>query len=619
MGGAARPEGLGWARVGGGEGAFAALALLLVGALVLPLPTWLLDLLLCANLGGSLALLLVSLSARGVTALGALPSLLLLSALARLSLNVASARLILLDGEAGRVIAAFGGLLVRGDFLVGLAIFGVLAVVQLLVLVKGAERIAEVAARFSLDALPGAQMSLDAELRAGLIGAQEARQRREALLRASRIYGAMDGAMKFVRGDAVAGLVIVAVNAVGGTALGALRRGMEVGEAAQLYGLLAVGDGLASQLPALLTTTAAGVLVSRVAAEQDHLGDDLIEQLGAHPRALGVAAAVLAVLGALPELPLAPMWALAGVFGGLAWAAGRSRAKAQGETASISSAGSALGLPEALLVSCHAQDLGRLEGLPARWEDARRRFALEDGVEVPALRVVAGRFEEEPGRASVALWELPALQTAWERPEEVAESVEQAVRHDLVSFVGAQAVQRKLDAIKAEAPEEVSAAVPKPVSLARLTSVVQRMVEERVPVRDLRPTLAVFAREAREDMRLDALVELGRQSQRRAISWRFGGPSKVVRAWTLDPEVEDMIRACIKDEVLSLPAGIRRDLMKLAQPLAGEAGAVVVTRPELRRHVRDILRAVQREVTVLSYAEFLPEVRLEAVGVLKPR
>jgi type III secretory pathway component EscV len=189
----------------------------------------------------------------------------------------------------------------------------------------------------------------------------------------------------------------------------------------------------------------------------------------------------------------------------------------------------------------------------------------------------------------------------------------------LASFVGAQAVQRKLDAIKAEAPEEVSAAVPKPVSLARLTSVVQRMVEERVPVRDLRPTLAAFAREAREDMRLDALVELGRQSQRRAISWRFGGPGKVVRAWTLDPEVEDMIRASIKDDALSLPAGIRRDLLKLAQPLAADAGALVVTKPELRRHVRDILRVVQREVTVLSYAELLPELRLEPAGVLRPR
>jgi flagellar biosynthesis component FlhA len=380
-----------------------------------------------------------------------------------------------------------------------------------------------------------------------------------------------------------------------------------------------MGDGLASQLPALLTTTAAGVLISRVAAEQDHLGDDLIEQLGAHPKALGVAAAVLGVLGALPGLPLAPMWALAFAFGGLAWAAWRSRAKAQGEVASVARDGSALGLPEALWVSCHAQDAGRLEGLPARWEQTRRRFAQEDGVEVPALKVVVGRFGEEPGRASVALWELPASQTAWERPEEVVESVEQAVRRDLASFVGAQAVQRKLDAIKAEAPEEVSAAVPKPVSLARLTSVVQRMVEERVPVRDLRPTLAAFAREAREDMRLDALVELGRQSQRRAISWRFGGPGKVVRAWTLDPEVEDMIRASIKDDALSLPAGIRRDLLKLAQPLAADAGALVVTKPELRRHVRDILRVVQREVTVLSYAELLPELRLEPAGVLRPR
>ena len=295
-----------------GELLFALAVLSVVALLVMPLGPALLDMGLALNLALSATILVVTLFSREALRFASFPTLLLLTTLFRLALNVSSTRLVLGRGEAGRVIEAFGRVVVQGNYVVGAVVFAILTLVQLLVVAKGAERVAEVAARFTLDALPGKQMAIDADLRAGFVDAAEARRRRRALERESQLYGAMDGALKFVKGDAVAGIAIVLVNVLGGLATGALR-GMPLAEAARRYALLAIGDGLVSQVPALLIAVSAAVTVTRVAGDDGGagLGSEIVGQLTGDPRALGAVAVLLGGLALAPGLPALPFLALA--------------------------------------------------------------------------------------------------------------------------------------------------------------------------------------------------------------------------------------------------------------------------------------------------------------------
>src|SRR5580692_4819439 len=276
--------------------------------MIVPLPTWVLDLLISTNLSCAVAVLLAVLYVPDAIGIATFPTLLLLTTLLRLSLNVASTRLILLQANAGEVIKAFGNMVVRGNYVVGAVVFLVLTTIQFVVIAKGSERVAEVGARFVLDAMPGKQMAIDAELRSGSIDGTEARRRRRLLQRESQFYGAMDGAMKFVKGDVVASLIIVVVNILGGLAIGVAMKGMPAVDALKRYGLLTIGDGLVTQIPALVLSTSAGVLVTRVASEQAEtpLGAELTRQLLGVPKALGAASVFVTLLGLVPGLPTAP-------------------------------------------------------------------------------------------------------------------------------------------------------------------------------------------------------------------------------------------------------------------------------------------------------------------------
>ncbi|MFK8002028.1 MAG: type III secretion system export apparatus subunit SctV [Polyangiales bacterium] len=296
--------------------ALASLVLLVVGMMIVPLPTALLDILISANIGIAVLMLLTGMYVKSGLEFTSFPTVLLITTLYRLALNVSSTRLILLQADAGDVVEAFGHFVVQGNFVVGAVIFAILTLIQFLVIAKGSERVAEVGARFTLDAMPGKQMSIDAELRAGGISQDEARRRRGNLQRESQFYGAMDGAMKFVKGDAIAGIVITVVNILGGLAIGVAMRDMSAGEALAKYGILTIGDGLVSQIPALLISTAAGLVVTRVASEDEDssLGGDVAQQIFGNARALTVAAVFLTVLAIVPGLPALPFLVLAVVF-----------------------------------------------------------------------------------------------------------------------------------------------------------------------------------------------------------------------------------------------------------------------------------------------------------------
>jgi type III secretion protein V len=306
---------------------------MVVGMMIVPLPTFLLDVFITVNITVAVTILMVSLYVSSGTQIASYPTLLLLTTLYRLSLEISATRLVLLKADAGDVIRAFGMFVVGGNFVVGAVIFLIITLVQFIVITKGAERVAEVSARFTLDAMPGKQMSIDADLRSGTIDFKEARKRRQALSREAQFYGAMDGAMKFVKGDAIAGIIITVINIVGGLIIGVAMNGMQFSDAIQTYSILTIGDGLVSQIPALLISISAGMVVTRVASEDENtnLGKDIAGQILAQPKAIGVASGILLVMGLIPGLPKIPFLLLAGITGAVSY--GLYRAKQTSDTA----------------------------------------------------------------------------------------------------------------------------------------------------------------------------------------------------------------------------------------------------------------------------------------------
>jgi type III secretion protein V len=414
------------------DAALATLVVAIVATMILPIPLWMLDALLALNLAISLVLLLVSVFVADALAVASFPTILLVTTLYRLSLDVAATRNILGRGDGGELIRAFGRFVVAGNYVVGAVVFAILTLVQFLVIAKGSERVAEVSARFTLDAMPGKQMAIDAELRAGALDQAEARRRRRALARESSFYGAMDGAMKFVKGDAIAGIAITLVNLLGGLAIGVGQRGMPAGEALQTYGLMTIGEGLLAQIPALVVSTAAGILVTRVASEDpdQSLGSEIAQQLIGQPRALWIAAVLLSLFAIAPGMPAVPFIVIAACLAVGARAVERAAVRGKNEVDVVGSPGegpvrerpTAQGereLPRPMLTPievevgvAHASLVESRDAsdAPIRSMIPRVREALfrELGVALPAVRV---RISPELGPQTVAvnILELPAL------------------------------------------------------------------------------------------------------------------------------------------------------------------------------------------------------------------
>ena len=400
------------------------LVAVMIGLMIVPLPTFLLDIFLTINITVAVTILMVSIYISSPTQISSYPTLLLITTLYRLSLDISATRLILLKADAGEVIRAFGMFVVSGNFVVGAVIFLIITLVQFIVITKGSERVAEVAARFTLDAMPGKQMSIDADLRAGIIDFQQARARREGLARESQFYGAMDGAMKFVKGDAIAGIVITLVNIIGGLVIGIAMNGMSPMEAVQTYSILTIGNGLVSQIPALLISISAGMVVTRVASENknSNLGKDVAGQILGQPKAIAVASGLLTIMAIIPGLPKIPFFILAGVTGALAYGlfrAEKMQATAAAAQSEIVAAGKVQDPTLSLTVPLMLQASEGLTPYVDRETDSGKKFYehlltirtglyYELGVVFPPIQV-KGDSPGEPGTYTIWANEVPVV------------------------------------------------------------------------------------------------------------------------------------------------------------------------------------------------------------------
>ena len=617
--------------------ALAALVVASVGMMIVPLPAFLLDLLISLNIAVAVTLLLISIYVGDALKIATFPTLLLLTTLFRLALEVSATRLILLKGNAGEVIHAFGGFVVAGNLVVGAVIFLILTLIQFVVISKGAERVAEVAARFTLDAMPGKQMAIDAELRAGHLDAAEARRRRATLARESQLFGAMDGAMKFVKGDAIAGIVVLAVNIVGGLVIGVVQRGMDLATAARTYTLLTIGEGLVAQIPALVISTAAGIVVTRVASEEEgaHLGRDIGLQVLAHPRALGGAAGLLALLGLIPGLPAIPFLILSALLGLVAWRLLAAPSPSPPPSASASPSPSpprlvpiTVELSPDLTAELDVAPDGGVAFSADLASAVGARLVSETGLTLPRVEVVPGVAALPERGYRIALNEIPVARGqvppgASDAGARIGADLLGLMRRRGHELLGIEETQALVAALERSHPALVREVVPKLVSPALLTDVLRRLAAEGISLRPLPEILGALA-EAPPAIRDPAtLAERARAALRRTITFAHAGESGVLASIALDSLVEDAVRGAIRPSDsgghLALDPEATRDILAaigraIAAAPAGGARPVLVTAADVRRHVRRLIEVDHPDLAVLSYAELAPETRIETIA-----
>jgi flagellar biosynthesis protein FlhA len=571
---------------------------LILGMMIIPLPESVLDILLITNIAIALVMLLVAMYITAPLQFSAFPALLLLATLFRLGLNISSTRLILLQGHAGSVIDAFGHFVVGGNYVVGVVVFMILVVIQFVVITNGAGRVAEVAARFTLDAMPGKQMAIDADLNAGLINEAQARQRRRAIEQEADFYGAMDGASKFVKGDAIAGVLIIFVNILGGLAIGVFQLGLSPAQALGRYTLLTVGDGLVSQIPALLISTATGIIVTRAASDAN-LGRDIASQILANPRALYLVAGLLAALGLIPGLPKLPLFLIAAGLGAAGVLVQRRLAAAPPSAEDAPAEPAARTEPENVRQFLRVDPLELEIGyglipltdasqggtLLERVTLLRRQMALELGIILPTIRihdnpelhpnqyaiklrgvrVATGEVRANrllamnPGLAEQELPGIPTVEPAFglpaiwiaaedrERAEVLGYTVvdptsviithlSEVIRTHAASILSRQDVQTLLDHVKEEHAALVNELVPNVLTLGEVQRVLQNLLRERVSIRDLVTILEAVADQARLTRDPDQLAEAARQALSRQITNQYLGDDGRLAVMTLGPD-----------------------------------------------------------------------------------
>ncbi|MBI5183080.1 MAG: flagellar biosynthesis protein FlhA [Nitrospinae bacterium] len=675
-----------------------AIAIGVVGVLVImiiPLPTMLLDILLSFSISSALIILLVSIYLIQPLEFSVFPSLLLIITLYRLSLNIASTRLILLHGSegsgaAGQVIKSFGSFVVEGNYVVGAIIFLILVIINFIVITKGSVRTSEVAARFTLDAIPGKQMSIDADLNAGIIDEAEARQRRLRLQQEADFYGAMDGAIRFVRGDAIAGIIITVINIIGGLVIGLLQQGMGLGEAVRIYTLLTIGDGLVSQLPALIVSTAAGIVVTRAASEMN-LGMELTQQILVKPRVFVIAGGILLCFGMIPGLPhisFIIIAILAGIIAYLTIEAQKGEEVEKRERRVDAEAKAPEPEVEKLLpLDIMELDVG-YELIPlvdtekggellGRIKFIRRQFALDMGIILPLLHIrdnlqlkpseysilikgvdvtrgevkmnhylamnpgtasgeVKGIPTKEPTFGLPALWitegEKDRAQlagyTVVDLVTVITTHIKEVIKSHAYEFLGRQEVQRLLDNLKESNPKVVEELIPGLLSLGGVQKVLQNLLKEQISIRDLPTILETIADYAPITRDTDLLTEYVRQALARPITKQYQAPDGTLPVVTIDKDIEDMIIKSIKStehgSYLALEPNLAQKILTRLKKVVERFTTttyqpVILSSPQVRMHLRRLTERFISNLTILSYNEVAPNIRIQTLGVLNLR
>jgi flagellar biosynthesis protein FlhA len=630
-------------KVSGGRAEMVLVALLASILLVLftPIPAGLLDFLLLANFSFALLILLLTFFMARPLEFSTFPSLLLVATLFRLSLNVSATRLILADADAGRVIAAVGGFVVGGNYVIGLIVFVVLIIVQYVVVTNGAQRVAEVAARFTLDSMPGKQMSIDADLNMGLIDQGEARERRKQVEREANFYGAMDGASRFVKGDAIAGILIVLVNVIGGLIIGVAQHGLTWGEALATYTLLTVGDGIVTQVPALIVATATGIIVTRAASDA-RLGEEIAKQVLAYPKTIAIVGLALLALAILPGIPLFPVALLTLAAAGLFWYAFRRSRQTQADAAQPESTTDAAAQdlyramqvePVEIVIGAALMPLVGEEGqlLADKLAGIRKQFALDMGVVLPLMRVrddkrmAPNRYEVRlfgsriaegevfvdrwlainPGGARPRLDGVEAFDPAYGLPaswitqevQATAKShgytvvdsstvflthIAEILRQNAHNLITRAETERLIAPLRERQASLVEELVPKLLTLSDIQRILQALVKERVSIRNMDTILEVLADVAAKNRDTDHLTEQVRERLAAMICQQLADSRGEIHVLTLDPAVEQ-----------SLVGAVR----------AGEERSALVLEP---RFAEQVLRRLSEEVERMARGNLRP-------------
>ncbi len=664
------------------------LIVVILAMLIVPLPTPMVDFLLAVNISIALLILIGSFYVDRILSFSSFPSILLITTLFRLALTISTSRLILLDADAGHIINTFGEFVIGDNLVVGFVIFMIITIVQFIVITKGSERVAEVAARFSLDGMPGKQMSIDADIRAGTIDAATGQLRRTELQKESQLYGSFDGAMKFIKGDAIAGIIVIFVNFIGGISVGMFQQGTSFSDALHIYTILTIGDGMVAQIPALLISISAGFVVTRVSGEGNNLGHSIITQLFSHTYVILVTAVLILAMGMLPGFPLPVFILLSSCFFGLFWF---KRKTAKAAASSGGADGTVVGPDGTIDNSSGAADPKKmtLETVPlifmvadenrTQWEKKnvietiRHRFFLDYGVRLPPAAV---RFSSKTARNKVAVYinEVKAadinivfdwlrivdfreeltyldfnLQSVDEPLDErsywVSEPQAQhmkdmglTLRTDIEDFYlnvsllltkhiqeffGVQEMKNLLDELEPKYPELLKETY-RHSSVQRMSEVMQRLIGERISVRNIKLILDAMTKWAPKEKDVILLVEHIRTAMARYISDKFSGGGKI-RAVMISQNIEELVRNGIRQTstgtLLNLEPHEVNEVMDLFEVgLSGIAiqhkDLVVLTAVDVRRFVKRLLETKYNDLEVLSFGEITDNVQIDVLKTI---
>ncbi|MCC2524103.1 EscV/YscV/HrcV family type III secretion system export apparatus protein [Vibrio coralliilyticus] len=647
-----------------------AMLVIAVFMMILPLPTTLVDVLIAVNLGMSIILLMIAIYIRDPLEFSAFPSMLLITTLYRLALTISTSRLILLQHDAGEIVYTFGDFVVGGNLAVGIIVFAIITIVQFIVITKGSERVAEVSARFSLDGMPGKQMSIDGDMRAGIIDAKEAKRQRSVVQKESQLYGAMDGAMKFVKGDAIASVIVILTNIFGGIAVGVLQHNMSASEALNTYAILSVGDGLIAQIPSLLISITAGLIVTRVPGEtKNNLANELVQQVSRQPSSLQMAAAVMFVFAIIPGFP----WFVFGplglaVLGASFWLTRKEKNKEDHHgfvaNENVEASGEQEMTPGAVpLMLAIGEDLIE-ENLSKSLQTLRWKMFEKLGLPLPEIQMQVlrngrrGEFElllyQEPiiklnlakqniltlkgidgldseqnklaFNQQILHWHpVEALETIQLSGQEYYQGndiairlVEIAAQHYAKEFLGVQETRYLMDSMEmryAELVKELQRLLP----VSKVTEILQRLVEENISIRDLRTIFETLVEWASKEKDTIMLTEYVRVALRRHIRRKFTVEEGWIPMLLIGDSIENQIRESIRQSAVGAysaldPEEEQKIITLIKDKLPGHMPCVLLTSLDVRRYLRKIVEPTMPMTPVLSFQEIGDDASIKVIA-----